>query len=260
MLMESLNIVKIGGCIANDPDHLITFLNHFLALEYPKMLVHGGGSSASNLCRKLDIPVQMKNGRRITDKPSLDVAVMVYAGLINKNIVARLQGHSCNALGLSGADLNIIPAQKRNHPAIDYGFVGDITADSINTYFLSRLLDEQAVPVLSAITHDGKGQLLNTNADTVASTLARSMTKKYKVSLTYCFDKPGVLENIHDDDSWIKGINRQQYLRMKKDGRISKGMVPKLDTAFEALQNGIDSVHIKQAMNLTNKIGTTLTL
>ena len=258
--MESLNIVKIGGSIANNPDQLSTFLDHFVTLEHPRILVHGGGSAASDLCRRLDIPVRMKDGRRITDKPSLDVAVMVYAGLINKNIVAHLQGRSCNALGLSGADLNIIPAQKRDHPTIDYGFVGDITAEPINTYFLSRLLEEQAVPVLSAITHDGEGQLLNTNADTIAATLAWAMSKKYNVTLTYCFEKPGVLEDIQDDESWITQINQQQYTQMKENGSISEGMLPKLDTAFQALQKGVNTVHIKHAVNLTNKIGTTLTL
>ena len=258
--MEPLNIVKIGGSIANSPDQLATFLDHFLALEYPKILVHGGGSAASDLCRELNIPVQMMDGRRITDKPSLDVAVMVYAGLINKNIVARLQGRSCNALGLSGADLNIIPAQKRDHPTIDYGFVGDIMADSINTYFLRRLLEEQAVPVLSAITHDGNGQLLNTNADTIAATLARAMSKKYNVTLTYCFEKPGVLEDINDDESWINQIDQQRYEQMKENGSISEGMLPKLNTAFKALQKGVKTVQIKHAVNLTNKTGTTLTL
>lgn len=258
--MQNLSIIKIGGSVANDNEQLRDFLNHFIDIEYPKILVHGGGSAASDLCRELEIPVQMKDGRRITDEPSLDVAVMVYAGLINKNLVAKLQGRSCNAIGLSGADLNIIPAQKRNHPTIDYGFVGDITAASINTYFLSRLLEEQAVPVLSAITHDGQGQLLNTNADTIASTLALAMTKKYDITLTYCFDKPGVLEDIDDDGSWIDQINQQKYGQLKEDGIISEGMLPKLDTAFEVLGNGVNTVEITHAANLTNQIGTTLTL
>ncbi len=258
--MKELNVIKIGGSIVNNEQRLTTFINNFLKVSSPKIIVHGGGSSASDLCRKLDIPIKMKDGRRITDKPALDVAVMVYAGLINKTIVARLQGHSCNAIGLSGADLNIIPAKIRSGTEIDYGFVGDIKAEDINTYFVTRLLDEQVVPVFPAITHNKKGQLLNTNADTIASTLAIALGNKYNVNLTYCFEKNGVLRDVEDDDSWIEHINQEDYIQLKDQGIIHEGMIPKLDTAFGALQKNVRQVHIKHAKNLSNQIGTTLTL
>src|SRR5690625_4451122 len=160
--MQTLNIIKIGGSIVNNDNRLDNFLKHFVKVAFPKIIVHGGGSAATDLCNKLGIPVKMKEGRRITDKPALDVAVMVYAGLINKTLIAKLQELSCNAIGLSGADLNIIPAQKRKHPQTDYGYVGDVTPGAINAYFIRRLLEGEVVPVLPAITHDGVGQLLNT--------------------------------------------------------------------------------------------------
>ncbi|MCW9708887.1 acetylglutamate kinase [Fodinibius salsisoli] len=257
--MQTLNIVKIGGSIANNEDRLPTFLDNFVAMDHPKILVHGGGSSASDLCKKLGIPIQMKDGRRITDKPALDVAVMVYAGLLNKKIVAKLQGRSTNAIGLSGADLNIIPAKKRNHPTIDFGFVGDITAEDVNTYFIKRLLDEQVVPVFPAITHDTQGQLFNTNADTIASVLAIALSDRYQSTLTYCFEKQGVLRDINDEESWIEEIDHDKYIQLKDEGIIHEGMIPKLDTAFEALQQGVHQVNIKHADNLLNLRGTKLT-
>ncbi len=258
--MKPVQIVKIGGNIVNDEDKLDKFLQCFIQLNHPKIVVHGGGSSASDLCKKLDIPIKMNNGRRITDAPSLDVAVMVYAGLINKNIVAKLQGKSCNALGLSGADLNIIPAEKRTGTKIEYGFVGDIEAKEINTYFIQRLLDEQIVPVFSAVTHDTNGQLLNTNADTIASTLAVALSKKYHVNLTYCFDKIGVLKDIEDDDSLIDYLNKDKFFKLKDKGIINEGMIPKLHTAFEALNGNVQNVYIKHAENISNEIGTKLAL
>lgn len=258
--MQKLNIIKIGGNIVNDESLLDDFLQKFIQLDDPKILVHGGGSSASDLCKKLNIPIQMNQGRRITDAPALDVAVMVYAGLINKNIVARLQGLSCNALGLSGADLNTIPAKKRTGANIDYGFVGDISADEVNAYFIQRLLDEQIVPVFPAITHDNQGQLLNTNADTIASTLAIALSKKYNVQLTYCFEKIGVLQDVNDESSLIDHLSREQFSALKQGGIIQEGMIPKLDTAFEALSQNVQRVYIKHAKNLTNQIGTELAL
>lgn len=258
--MQTLNIIKIGGSIANNEDRLSTFLKNFVHVDSPKIIVHGGGTAATDLCNKLNIPVQMKEGRRITDKPALDVAVMVYAGLINKTIVAKLQSLSCNALGLSGADLNMIPAQKRQHPEIDYGFVGDVDPVNINTYFIRRLLDEQVVPVFPAITHDGKGQLLNTNADTIASALTIALTKNYNTHLTYCFEKPGVLRDVEDDDSWIKQIDLDKYNSLKQEGVINEGMIPKLDTAFQALRQDVNVVYIKHADNLLNNTGTELIL
>lgn len=258
--MDILNVVKIGGNIVNDEKKTDEFLSNFVQIDSPKILVHGGGSSASDLCEKLEIPIQMTNGRRITDEPALDVAVMVYAGLINKKIVAKLQGHSCNALGLSGADLNIIPAEKRTGTKIDYGFVGDIQAGTINNYFLTRLLDEQVIPVISAITHDTKGQLLNTNADTIASTLSVALSEKYSVKLTYCFEKKGVLQNVDDDESLISSLTYDTFKDLKQKKVIHEGMIPKLDTAFEALNQDVDRVHIKHAKNLLNDTGTKLSL
>lgn len=258
--MQTLNIIKIGGNIVNNEARLDDFLQKFIQVHDPKILVHGGGSSASDLCKKLDIPIQMNQGRRITDAPALDVAVMVYAGLINKNIIAKLQALSCDALGLSGADLNTIPAKKRNTSDIDYGFVGDINPDEVNTYFIQRLLEEQIVPVFPAITHNNLGQLLNTNADTIASALAMALAKKHDVQLTYCFEKIGVLQDVEDDNSLIDHLTKEQFGDLKQNGTIHEGMIPKLDTAFEALGQNVQSVYIKHAKNLTNQIGTELAL
>lgn len=258
--MNKLTVVKIGGSTVNDEEKLALFLENFIQLDYPKILVHGGGSSATDLCQKLDIPIQMTNGRRITDAPALDIAVMVYAGLINKKIVAKLQGHSCNALGLSGADLNTIPAEKRTGTKIDYGFVGDIKANDVNTHFIKRLLDEQIVPVFPAITHDTEGQLLNTNADTIASTLSIALANDFETSLIYCLEKQGVLKNVNDSDSLISQLSQQQFAGLKDEKVIHEGMIPKLDTAFEALSQDVDQVHIKHAVNLLNEIGTELSL
>lgn len=257
--MNTLNIVKIGGKIVDDKTELHQFLQDFSQLESPKILIHGGGKLASDLCEKLDIPIKMTNGRRITDEASLDVAVMVYAGLVNKKIVAYLQGLSTNALGLSGADLDIIPAQKRSHPEINFGFVGDINSEDVNRYFIRRLLDEQIVPIFSAITHDTKGHLLNTNADTIAATLATAMAKDYNIQLTFCFEKQGVLEDADDDDSWIETISKSEFADLREKGIISDGMIPKLDNAFSALENGVKQVFLKHSKNLLTKTGTELT-
>jgi len=258
--MQTLNIIKIGGNIVNNKPRLDDFLQEFIQIDDPRILVHGGGNLASDLCAKLDIPIQMNQGRRITDAPALDVAVMVYAGLINKNIIARLQALSCDALGLSGADLNTIPATKRTTANIDYGFVGDVNPDKVNAYFIQRLLDEQIVPVFPAITHDNQGQLLNTNADTIASALAIALSKKYDVQLTYCFEKVGVLQDVDDDRSLINHLTEDRFENLKQNGSIHEGMIPKLDTAFEALGQNVQSVYIKHAKNLTNEIGTELAL
>lgn len=258
--MEPLHVIKIGGNIVNNEPKLDEFIGKFVKLDEPKILVHGGGSSASDLCEKLEIPIQMNNGRRITDESALDVAVMVYAGLINKNIVAKLQGNSCNALGLSGADLNIIPAKKRARTEIDYGYVGDIEPETVNTYFIRRLLEEQIVPVFAAVTHDTNGQLLNTNADTIASTLSIALSAHYNASLTYCFEKQGVLRDVEDSDSCISRLKKQKYAALNSNEVIHEGMIPKLDTAFEALNQDVDQVYIKHANNLLNNAGTELSL
>lgn len=256
--MNTLNIVKIGGKIVDNKSDLHQFLQDFSQLESPKILIHGGGKLASELCEKLDIPIKMTDGRRITDEASLDVAIMVYAGLVNKKIVAHLQGLSTNALGLSGADLDIIPAHKRDHPEIDFGFVGDIKSENVNRYFIRRLLDEQIVPIFSAITHDNQGQLLNTNADTIAATLASAMARDYNIQLTFCFEKQGVLKNADDDDSWIESISKSEFADLREKGIISDGMIPKLDNAFSALDNGVKQVFLKHSKNLLTETGTEL--
>jgi acetylglutamate kinase len=257
---NSLDVIKIGGSIANHPESLDTFLKIFNQLDHPKILVHGGGNAATDLSQKLGIPIKMVQGRRVTDEPSLDVAVMVYAGLINKRIVAQLQALSCNTLGLTGADLNSIPAKKRNHPEIDYGFVGEIEPDDVNTYYIQKLLREQIVPVFPAVTHDMKGQLFNTNADTIAAALAIAFSYHYDVTLTYCFEKNGVLEDVENDDSWIPKLSESDFVTMKSDKTIYEGMIPKLETGFEALHQNVQQVWIKHAENLPNDIGTSLTL
>lgn len=258
--MDKLNIVKIGGSVAEDDKALSLFLDDFSRLEGAKILVHGGASKATALSKQLGIEVKIKDGRRITDADSLDVAVMVYAGLINKNLVAKLQARGCNAVGLSGADLNVIPAQKRIHSDIDYGFVGDIDTKDINSYMLRRLMDESVVPVFCAVTHDTQGQLLNTNADTIAASLAIVLSTVYKVSLTFCMDIPGVLEDVEDPGSLLESLDIRSYQKFKRSRAISSGMIPKLHNGFEALEKGTDKVVIKHSKNLLTETGTVLSL
>lgn len=258
--MKPLHIIKIGGNIVNDEPKLHRFLQEFVNLDQPKLIVHGGGNSASELCTRLDIPIKKDKGRRITGKGTLDVAVMVYAGLINKKVVAKLQGYSCNALGLTGADLNMIPAQKRSGGEVDFGYVGDIEAEQINSETLMKLLKADIIPVFSAITHDTAGQLFNTNADTIASGLATSLADLFNVTLTYCFEKPGVLMDVENEDSYVARLTRDAFADLKQKKIISDGMIPKVNTGFEALRQGISQVHIKQGKNLLNDIGTELIL
>lgn len=257
--MKKLNVIKIGGKIVDDDQLLYKFLDDFSEVKGTKILVHGGGNVASKLSEQLGIEVKMHEGRRITDADSLDVAVMTYAGLINKKLVARLQSRHCKALGLSGADLNSIRAEKRSHPAIDYGFVGDVNENSINVMAIRQLLNLQIVPVFCALTHDGNGQLLNTNADTLAALLALSMTVYYEVTLSFCFEKEGVLADVEDDGSVISELTYKQYNELRDNGTIHEGMIPKLDNAFNALQKGVRNVSIKHPANLLTETGTHLT-
>lgn len=248
MSKETLYIVKIGGNVVDDGAALQQFLADFASLKGHKILVHGGGKIATQVAEKLGIEVNMVNGRRITDAAMLDVAVMVYAGLANKNIVAKLQAVQCNAIGLSGADANCIKAHKRMHPEIEYGFVGDI--DIVNSTAFETLLKEGFTPVLSAITHDTNGQLLNTNADTIAAALSMALTDVYTVSLIYCFEKNGVLENVENENSVIPLINFTLYQQLKQQEIIAKGMLPKLDNAFAAVQAGVQKVIIGHSAQL----------
>ncbi|MDP2089627.1 MAG: acetylglutamate kinase [Flavobacteriaceae bacterium] len=252
--MKKVYIIKIGGNVIDDADALEKFLNDFSKIDEYKILVHGGGKPASELAKKLGVSQSMVNGRRITDAETLKIVTMVYAGLINKQLVATLQSKKINAIGLSGADLNMISAQKRPIIDIDYGFVGDVDDTGVNTEVLSTFIETGIVPVFSAITHDGKGQLLNTNADTMASALAVALSKKYKIQLNYCFEKKGVLKNILDENSVIKTMTKTEYLQLLKDGIISEGMIPKLDNAFSAIQKGVSAVFIAHSSDLLKTI------
>ncbi|MGO4903949.1 acetylglutamate kinase [Flavobacterium sp. W20_MBD1_R3] len=237
-----LSIIKIGGNIIDNPTELSQFLSDFSKIEGYKVLVHGGGKSATKMAESIGLVPQIIDGRRITDAAMLDVVVMVYAGQINKNIVAQLQGNNTNAMGFSGADGNLIQSDKRNHPTINYGFVGDIK--KVNTQLLETLLSTNIVPVFCAITHDGKGQLLNTNADTIASELAIASSEFFDVTLNYCFEKPGVLYDAEDDSSVIENINQELYSKLKAEKAIHSGMIPKLDNCFNSLTKGVQKIRI----------------
>jgi acetylglutamate kinase len=248
--MRKLIIVKIGGNVINDKQELESFLKDFSDINALKILVHGGGKRATELAATLGLETKMVGGRRITDEANLEIVTMVYAGLLNKNIVAKLQAHDCNAIGLTGADANMIMAHKRIVKDIDYGFVGDV--DGVERQTIELLLHHKIVPVFSAITHDKKGQLLNTNADTIASELAKGLSRVFDVELIYCFEKKGVLLDIEDDDSVIEAINKEKYERLKEDQIIAEGMLPKLENCFESLENGVKKVIIGKPELLRN--------
>src|SRR5690606_10722498 len=216
--MNKLTVIKIGGNIIDNPDDLKRFLIDFSAIEGAKILVHGGGKIATKLAADLGVEAKMVDGRRITDDQTLDIVTMVYAGLVNKNIVAGLQMHKCNAIGLSGADGNCIQAIKRPVKSIDYGWVGDILKDSVNVDSLSSFLNSGFVPVFSAITHDGNGKLLNTNADTIASSIAVALSSVFESSLIYCFEKKGVLRDVDDDNSVVSEIRESDFLPLLEEG------------------------------------------
>ena len=240
--MDTLKIIKIGGNIIDDNQALSSFINEFAKLEGLKILVHGGGKQATQMAKAIGVPVKMNQGRRITDEDTLDIITMVYAGKINKNIVAQLQGNSCNALGLTGADGNSIISIKRPVKNIDYGYVGDI--QHINAITLKGLLNINIVPVFCALTHDGNGQLLNTNADTIAAELAIAFSRDYQTELYYCFEKNGVLADISDPQSVIENINTKIYKGLIDDGIISEGMLPKLNNCFHAINQNVHKICI----------------
>ena len=245
--MQKLYIIKIGGNIIDDPFQLNAFVKNISTISDPKILVHGGGKIATELAQKLNVKQTIIDGRRITNADTLDIAVMVYAGLINKTIVAKLQALSCNAVGLSGADNNLIQSQKRQHPEIDFGYVGDVLKNGINSKQFTEILSKGVMPIICPITHDGAGNLLNTNADTIAAKIAIALSPYYQVSLNYCFEKKGVLINQDDDESYIHFINRSKYSELKSNGIINKGMIPKLENAFEALESGVNNVTLCHA-------------
>ena len=241
-MKTKLTIVKVGGVILDDNLLFEEFLKNFSLINENKIIVHGGGIIASNYMIRLGIIPKMINGRRITDSKTLDIAIMTYAGLVNKKIVSKLQKLNCNSIGLSGADGNLIKSKIRKKNKIDYGFVGDI--EKINDEFLFNLLNSNLTPTICSLTHNKKGQLLNTNADTIASKIAIAMSKYYNVTLKYCFDKPGVLMDQNSNTSIKKNITKNEFRKLVDNKIISDGMIPKLENCFHALENGVNKIYI----------------
>jgi len=265
MTRSKLNIFKIGGKVVEDDMQLSTFLQAFSHLKGKKILIHGGGKWVTEMSQKLGIEVKMIDGRRITDAETLEVVKMMLAGVANKNIVSKLQSYGCNAIGLTGADGNTILADRRPiKNGIDYGFVGDVK--KINASVICDLLKAGLVPVFAAMTHDGKGNLFNTNADTIASSVAVGLAKDFEVELNYCFELNGVLKDINDARSVIHEINPTNYSELKNNRVINSGMLPKIDNAFDALHNGVKAVRIMNSQHITelaegkHQIGTLITI
>lgn len=254
--MEKLTVIKVGGKIVEEENSLNQLLNDFASIEGHKVLVHGGGRSATKIAEQLGIQTTMINGRRVTDAEMLRVVTMVYGGLVNKNIVARLQALGINALGLTGADMNAIRSHKRPVKDVDYGFVGDV--DKANGELLSKLIAEDVVPVMAPLTHDGQGNLLNTNADTIAAETAKGLSDFFDVTLVYCFEKKGVLSNENDDDSVIRHINSETFKQLVAEGIIQGGMIPKLENSFSAIDAGVNRVIITSATSIGKDEGTTI--
>ncbi len=254
--MEHLKVIKIGGNVIDHPEALEAFLKKFATIAGAKILVHGGGAIASRMLKSMGIEPVMIEGRRVTDAATLDVVTAVYAGLINKNIVATLQKYGCNAAGLSGADCNAITSRKRPATPIDYGFVGDV--ERVNAASFEIFLAAGITPVVCAINHDGQGTLLNTNADTVASSVAVAMSSLYDTELVMCFEKNGVLYDKDDDNSVIPQIDKPLFEELKSEGKVNAGMLPKLKNAFDAIGAGVGKVIIKNSNHLTEDIGTTI--
>lgn len=253
--MEKLTVIKVGGKIVEEADSLQQLLTDFCAIPGHKVLVHGGGRSATKIAASLGIESQMVNGRRITDAPMLQVVTMVYGGLVNKNIVASLQARGVNALGLTGADLNVLRSDKRPiNDGIDYGFVGDVK--QANGQILAKLIQEGIVPVMAPLTHDGQGNMLNTNADTIAQETAKALSPYFDVTLIYSFEKKGVLRDAEDDDSVIPHITRPEFEQYVQDGVVQGGMIPKLENAFQALDAGVSKVVITLATAIDGEHGT----
>lgn len=247
-----LNVIKIGGNVINNSEKLTKFLTAFAALKGDKILVHGGGKIATEIAKKMGIETKMVEGRRITDEPMRDVVIMVYGGLVNKQIVAQLQANSCDAIGLTGADGGVILAKKRPVKEIDYGFVGDI--EKVDNQFISNLLSQRKTPVFAPLTFDKTGIMLNTNADTQASAIGVAMSEEFEVNLIYCFEKKGVLSDSENDDSVIAELTPENYENYKAAGVIYEGMIPKLDNAFAAIKNGVKQVTICHAEELLNAV------
>ena len=261
--MEQLFVIKIGGNVIDDPEKLQGFLETFAGVKGKKILVHGGGKIATKIGQQLGMEPNYHQGRRITDDQTIDLVTMVYGGLVNKKIVANLQAMQMNAIGLTGADANVIPAVKRPVKEIDFGWVGDIQQeDQINTAFLLSLFQQDITPVFAALTHDCRGHMLNTNADTIASVLAVALSAAFEVRLIYCFEKKGVLMDIDKEDSVIGQIDQALYRQLLADKKLFEGIIPKIDNAFAAIHNGVKEVLIGDSndLNANTTINTKGTL
>jgi acetylglutamate kinase len=253
--MEELYVIKIGGNVIDDEQSLQSFLQSFASITDKKILVHGGGKIATKIGEQLGIVSKYIDGRRITDAATIDLVTMVYGGLINKKIVAGLQALQCNAIGLTGADGNILSARKRPVKEIDYGFAGDIIPSDEGIGNLNVLVENKFFPIIAPLTHDGKGQILNTNADTIASTIAVGLSKRYKVRLLYCFEKKGVLSDVEDPSTIIRLITKETYRQLLSENKLFAGIIPKIDNAFAAINSGVDSVLIGDAADLLKNLG-----
>lgn len=253
-MREKLTVIKVGGKIVEEDATLNRLLDDFAAIEGHKVLVHGGGRSATKLATQLGVESKMVNGRRITDAETLKVVTMVYGGLVNKNIVAGLQARGVNALGLTGADMNVIRSVKRPVQEVDYGFVGDV--EKVDASLLSDLIHKGVVPVMAPLTHDGKGHMLNTNADTIAGETAKALSEFFDVTLVFCFEKKGVLRDENDDDSVIPQITPDEFRCYVEDGVIQGGMIPKLENSFAAIHAGVTEVVITLATAINGNGGT----
>ena len=257
-MKQKLTIIKVGGAVVEDEQQLAQLLKDFSAIEGRKVLVHGGGRRATKIGAQLGIESQMVNGRRITDAQTLEVVTMVYGGLVNKSLVARLQANGVNALGLTGADMNVIRSHKRPIKyGIDFGFVGDV--EQADGKMLHTLIEAGITPVMAPLTHDGQGTILNTNADTIASETAKALAPYYDVTLIYAFEKPGVLSNPDDDSSVIPVITRESYRQFVAEGVISGGMMPKIENALAAIEAGVDRIVITRATDINHQKGTIVT-
>jgi acetylglutamate kinase len=254
--MQQLFVIKIGGNVIDTDDTLSSFLNNFAAIPGLKILIHGGGKIATKIGDKLGIESKYIDGRRITDADTIDLVTMVYGGLVNKKIVAQLQSLNCNAIGLTGADANLIPATKRpvTKEGIDFGFAGDLDSSKLKAQSFKLLLQSDFIPIIAPLTHDGNGQILNTNADTIASSISVALSKLYDVRLIYCFEKKGVLENVNDENSAIPLITKEIYQQLKNDNKLFDGILPKIDNAFAAINSGVKEVLIGHADDVLQNV------
>lgn len=257
MMKEKITVVKVGGAVVEDEARLSRLLSDFSAIEGRKVLVHGGGRRATAVASRLGIESKMVNGRRITDRDMLEVVTMVYGGLVNKNLVARLQANGVDAIGLTGADIDVIRSHKRPVKDVDYGFVGDV--ERVDGHKLHTLIEAGITPVMAPLTHDGNGNILNTNADTIAAETAKALAEHYDVTLIFSFEKKGVLSNPDDEDSVIPLITRADFERYVADGTVAGGMLPKLENAFEAISAGVSRVNITLATAIDGRHGTMIT-